>query len=235
MPSHTSALSAREILRLEYGASRNFMTPHVISRGKLARNVAYEISFGSGLEPGTSIYGVSVVRLHEDGTTERDHERSACFSTLERANEHVEYLRYLEQAEQEGYEAGKAAGSWLLDGNSTEQAARALLRGIEDGDPEVMDALPSSPLSGEWADDPLPRDVLDGLGLDEDDDAAEDVLRAYEDAYSRGVEDEAVRSARAMLGLDDEQLEHYIESTRYALTRDDVEHDRASGKNRYRP
>jgi hypothetical protein len=101
----------------------------------------------------------------------------------------------VEQAEQEGYERGKAAGSWLLDGNSTEQAARRLLQGIEDGDPEVLDELPSAPLSGEWADDPLPRDVLGALGVDEDDDGAEDVLRAYEDGFSRGVTDEACRSA----------------------------------------
>jgi hypothetical protein len=106
----------------------------------------------------------------------------------------------LERAEEEGYERGKAAGSWLLDGNSTEDAARRLLEGIEEGDPEVLDELPSAPLSGEYADNPLPRDVLDALEVDEDADHAEDVLRAYEDGFSRGVTDEALRSARVMLG-----------------------------------
>jgi hypothetical protein len=91
--------SAREILRLEYGDSRNFLTPHVIARGKLARDVAYEISSGSGLEPGSSIYGVSVVMLHDDGTTERDYDASCCFSSLGAANEHVESLRTIECAE----------------------------------------------------------------------------------------------------------------------------------------
>jgi hypothetical protein len=71
----------------------------MIARGKLARDVAYEISSGSGLEPGTSIYGVSVVRVHEDGTTERDFDASCCFSTLDGANEHVESLRTIEPAE----------------------------------------------------------------------------------------------------------------------------------------
>jgi hypothetical protein len=108
----------------------------------------------------------------------------------------------IEQAEEEGYELGKTAGSWLLDGNSTEQAARRLLQGIEEGDPAVLDALPSSPLSGEWADAPLPRDVLEGLGMDEDDDAADGVLRAFQDGYCRGVEDEACRSARSLLGVE---------------------------------
>jgi hypothetical protein len=200
MHSKRNALSARELLRLEYGDSRNFMTPHRIAVGKLAPLVAYEVSSGSGLEVGTSIFGVSVVRLHDDDSTERDYEASACFSSLERTNEHVEHLRTLEGARQEGYERGVAAGSWLLDGNSTEDAARELLRGIEDGGPAVLDLLPSSPLSGEYADGLLPRDVLGLYDVDEEHDAADDVLRAYEDGFARGVEDEAVRSARAMLG-----------------------------------
>jgi ribosome modulation factor len=105
----------------------------------------------------------------------------------------------LERAEQEGYEAGKAAGSWLLDGNSSEETARRLLAGIEDGDPEILEALPSSPLSGECADGLMPRDVLGWYDLDEEHDAADDVLRAFEDGYDRGVQDEATRSARAFL------------------------------------
>jgi hypothetical protein len=105
----------------------------------------------------------------------------------------------LEAAEQEGYEAGKAAGSWVIDGNTPEETARYILQGIEDGDPAVMDSLPSSPLSGEWADAPLPRDILEGFDMDEDDDAADDLLTAYEDGFSRGVMDEVERSARAAL------------------------------------
>jgi hypothetical protein len=105
-----------------------------------------------------------------------------------------------EQADAAGYEAGTAAGSWVIDGNTTEDAARTILEGIADGDPEVMDALPSAPLSGEWAGAPLPRDILRDLDADEyDDDAADEILRAYEDGYSRGVVDEVQRSALATL------------------------------------
>lgn len=60
------------------------------------------------------------------------------------------------------------------------------------------DALPSSRLSGEWADSLTAADVLDWYDLDEDGEAAEDVLSAFEDGYSRGVQDEAMRSARAV-------------------------------------
>jgi hypothetical protein len=103
------------------------------------------------------------------------------------------------QAEQEGYDHGVTAGSWVLNGNSTAETARRLLEGIEEGDPEIMDALPSSPLSGEWADGVLPRDVLGWYDLDEDHVAADDVLSAFEAGFSRGVADEVVRSATALL------------------------------------
>jgi hypothetical protein len=101
MQGKATALSAREILKREYGDSRNFLTPHVIARGKLSRSVAYELSSGSGLEPGSTIYGVSVVRLQEDGTTERDYDSSGCFSSLTAANDHVEQLRAIENARTE--------------------------------------------------------------------------------------------------------------------------------------
>jgi hypothetical protein len=91
MQGNATTLTARELLRLEYGDSRNFLTPHVIARGKLDKLSAYELSAGEGIEPGTRLYGVSVVRL-VDGETERDFESSACFSSLEAANEHVEAL-----------------------------------------------------------------------------------------------------------------------------------------------
>jgi|SRR5581483_5811624 len=102
-------------------------------------------------------------------------------------------------AEESGYRAGVAAGSWVLDGNSTEETARHLLAGIEDGDPEVLDSLPSSPLSGEWAGSLLPADVLAEVGIRENDPVSDDVLSAFEDGYSRGVVDEVVRAARAIL------------------------------------
>jgi hypothetical protein len=104
-------------------------------------------------------------------------------------------------ARKEGRERGENAASWLLDGNSTEDAARRLLQGIEDGDPEVMDSLPSAPLSGEWAGELLPADVLAWYGLDSEDPAAGDVLLAFEDGFSEGVQDGAGRLARDFLGM----------------------------------
>lgn len=92
MHPNGTTLSARELLRREYGDSRNFLTPHRIAIGKLDRETAYELSAGEGIEPGTRLYGVSVVRV-VGGATERDYDAAACFSSLEAANAYVERLR----------------------------------------------------------------------------------------------------------------------------------------------
>jgi hypothetical protein len=95
-----------------------------------------------------------------------------------------------------GADAGKAAASWYEIGADN---AAAILRGIEDGDPAVLDTFPSAPISGEWAGDPLPRDIILEVGADvgqltpEDED---DILRAYEDAYYEAAADEIERRAR---------------------------------------
>jgi hypothetical protein len=92
MQGNGTTLSAREILRREYGDSRNFLTPHVLAVGKLNRETAYELSAGEGIEPGTKLYGVSVVRV-VDGATARDYDAATCFSSLADANAYVEGLR----------------------------------------------------------------------------------------------------------------------------------------------
>jgi hypothetical protein len=102
-------------------------------------------------------------------------------------------------ARAQGAADGCAAGTWAIDGNTTGETKQAFIKGFEDGDPAIYDALPSSPLSGEWADGLLPRDVLGWYGLTEDDDRADDILCAYEDGYSQGVVDEVERACLAGL------------------------------------
>jgi hypothetical protein len=145
-----ATLNARELLRLEYGDSRNFMTPHRIAIGKLGRDAAYELSAGEGLEPGSKLYGVSVVRL-VDGETQRDYDASGCFSTLEAANAHVERLSSPRcttcgRPANDGYVnetagercvdvvhsfAGKVAGSYTPDSGPASAALTAAVRGEE--------------------------------------------------------------------------------------------------------
>lgn len=61
----------------------------------------------------------------------------------------------------DGTEAGKIAAAWwqqeAIGGHSTGDVtavAANVMAGLDDGDPETMDSLPSANLSGEWADDP---------------------------------------------------------------------------------
>jgi len=106
------------------------------------------------------------------------------------------------KARANGYSDGEDAASWLLDGNSSDAAALKLLRGIRDGDPEVLDQLPGSPLSGEYAGEKVPNDVLRDVDLEEDDELAEAAIAAYEDGFDSGVHDGAEKLALRQLGLE---------------------------------
>lgn len=91
-----------------------------------------------------------------------------------------------------GYERGSNAGSWAIDGNTSREAAIRIVDGIQTGDPEVMDMMPS-PLSGEWAGESI-SELSDQYGIDlSDDDKALDFEQGFSDGYWNAVE----RSARA--------------------------------------
>lgn len=121
---------------------------------------------------------------------------------------------HTQAAEALGTQHGTAAGSWAVDGNTTPDTLRAILRGIEEGDPAILDTLPLTPnLSGEWADEPggpaIYVEILASSGgtlSDEDaqgdpagwDDFSE-ILDAYEAAYQQASQDEIQRACRAML------------------------------------
>jgi hypothetical protein len=110
----------------------------------------------------------------------------------------VEDQYYIEAASVLGAEHGRAAGTWVIDGNTTEDTARTILTGINDGDPEFYDSIPA-PLSGEFADGETPATILNAIGLDGGDDLADEALNTYEDAYRSAYETEVVRSAQAVV------------------------------------
>jgi hypothetical protein len=109
------------------------------------------------------------------------------------------YEEILSAADAAGRDHGRAAASWYFDGNTSRGTYEHVLRGIEDGDPEVLDTFPTSPLSGEWADDPTPASVLEDLDVAEDDPSADDYLRAYEDGFYEASSYEIERAARYQL------------------------------------
>ena len=95
-------MRARDIIRAEYGGSRNFMTPDVIKVGKRGPLRAYELSSGQGLMlrglvamdtpvGGRIIYGVSVVDVTPAGTVRRS-DLSDMFDSLQSAEDYIETL-----------------------------------------------------------------------------------------------------------------------------------------------
>lgn len=103
-----------------------------------------------------------------------------------------------------GTQHGTAAGSWVIDGNTSDETCRTILSGIDNGDPAVLDSLPGSPLSGEWADGMTPLGLLRALGVEDPhnypDDDADALCDAYEQAYSDAVVGEVERACRVQTG-----------------------------------
>jgi hypothetical protein len=77
---------------------------------------------------------------------------------------------------------GEAAASWWVEVAWTPEHCADLLRKINDGDPEVLDELPSPRLGGEFADEPMWIDVLrDVDALDADMKPTMDLEQEYLD------------------------------------------------------
>lgn len=106
-------------------------------------------------------------------------------------------------AQSMGDDAGASAGRWVEV--TTFADAVAILTDI---DPAVVDRYgPPSPLSGEWADDPTPCDVLRAIAWEADldpdevdcsdlyvyDDVLDTYCEAFADGWSREVTDAALR------------------------------------------
>ena len=88
------ALTARQIIRKEYGNSTNFITPYVVKYGKISRTVAYELSRGTGPLSQHMLYGVSIAVWDEDtNTTRRAIQTSKLFDLLWDAEQYIEKLR----------------------------------------------------------------------------------------------------------------------------------------------
>lgn len=90
-----------------------------------------------------------------------------------------------------GTEHGNNAATWvdILSDN-----AQMILDGIKACDPLVMDSLPGSDLSGEWADGYTSDQLMSDVGAPtylstvSDDFTYEEIITAYEDAFAAAVE-----------------------------------------------
>lgn len=86
-------LSASEIIRRQYKGSKNFMTPTKLKTGKINKNVAFELSTGSGLGHGNRLYGVSVVSVNKNGRTKAQYDISKAFGSKNEAEAYINRLK----------------------------------------------------------------------------------------------------------------------------------------------
>ena len=116
----------------------------------------------------------------------------------------------LRAAKRDGKSAGIGAAGWALDfGRMTQrqerETAERVLRGIEEGDPAVLDSFRVPNLSGEFADDPTPRSLAEDYGLSDDDPRAEwlvdEICTAWEDAASESFWQKLAEDCRDSLRL----------------------------------
>ena len=98
---------------------------------------------------------------------------------------------------------GRADGSWVIDGNTSDETIAAILRGYEDGDPAIYDQVQPSPLSGEHAGLSMPEIWHDATGEPEPDGGWPLYMAdEYELAYSDAFWAEVISSARFQLGAE---------------------------------
>lgn len=84
--------SAREIIKKEYGSSKNLMTGDILRYGKIKRNKAFELSKGRGFS-GKTLYGVSIASISKHGKTRRNYSQSKVFFSKEKAENYIERLK----------------------------------------------------------------------------------------------------------------------------------------------
>ena len=92
---------------------------------------------------------------------------------------------------------GMSAASWVFDGNTDRATYERMLRGIDEGDPEILDSVREPSLAGEYGDDWTERDLACYLDIDPDDSELSDqAASAYEDEVRSVFWAEVERVAR---------------------------------------
>ena len=92
----------------------------------------------------------------------------------------------------------RAAGTWIFDGNTSRATYRAVLDGIEAGDPMVLDAYREPDLFGEFG-DPTEATLADDLGIEPYSAQSGEASDVWEDAAREAFWTEVERAARYQL------------------------------------
>ncbi len=96
-------MTAREMFNDRFGRNKpNFMTPDILKYGKLNRNTAYEFSKGKGIIGSGNLYGITLVKVKPDGTTESMFDHSKAFSSKDKAEKYIKELKSLPDFDLDG-------------------------------------------------------------------------------------------------------------------------------------
>ena len=151
----------------------------------------------------------------------------------------IDYARTL------GTEHGTNAAEWYLQDvlRSTRSAVeiKRITDGINDGDPEIMDSLPTADLSGQWADTLTGPALVEQAVVNADDwtmtrddwraywadrEISTEICDAYEYAYSDAVTAEIERACRYQTSDDDALT---LDQTGMTVETADADYDRERG------
>jgi hypothetical protein len=117
----------------------------------------------------------------------------------------------LERAREIGQDHGANAAAWWeqdtiggrVSAEKSVEAAAIVLRGLDDGDPAVWDALPMPDLSGQWADGYSSDDLITDCGADQLPDIYGELYGelcdAYQRAFSETAQDAIYSACRVLL------------------------------------
>ena len=115
----------------------------------------------------------------------------------------------LDALRQAGQDHGRTAADWWAQdavggraSGDTAATARTVLAGIDDGDPAILDTLPTCDLSGRWADSPTEADLYTQAAPDDaprwddlDPDHRGEAIDAYRDGFDTATTDRVVEQA----------------------------------------
>jgi len=102
------------------------------------------------------------------------------------------------KAEELGRAAGTTAAGWVFDGNTPREEYQRVLRGIEEGDPAVLDATEPPAIGPAAGYDP--GDLARDLGIEPADRGLPRAVSAYADAFTDAFWQETERAARDHAG-----------------------------------
>ena len=151
---------------------------------------------GGGFVVSSEKVGVAIQNFLNNATTTdisvlHSHLLTAYHKTWDNEVQKLSEREKLENAamHKRGFDDGENAAAWLVDGNTEQpfEFLTKLIKGLEDGDPAIIDQLPEPRVGGEFADDPTWEQICIEE-VERYEDSEEELFAVYNEAFHEGVE-----------------------------------------------